>query len=153
MPPTNLRPLREQFYVSPDFFIDDNEWFTSDQALASPLLMRNIAQKVTEDIQVTFRASPFGAMPPPIPVAKTATLARIASPSLTDKSLQSPLFNSLKQHFLKAKRLVKKGDVFAVVAENNVENTTTDEGEETYNFYVSSSCVPDPFYALCQYLP
>ena len=65
-------------------------------------------------MQLQLRASPFGAGPPLIPTAKTATLARIASPESIDRSHQKAFLQSLKRYFAGTKRIVKKGDLIAV---------------------------------------
>ncbi|KAI0668555.1 AAA-domain-containing protein [Trametes maxima] len=64
--------------------------------------------------EVCIRPSPFGSRRPTIPVAKTITIARVASAFSTDKTYQ-PLFLQALQHYFKDKtRLVKQGDVIAV---------------------------------------
>ncbi|KAI8085978.1 P-loop containing nucleoside triphosphate hydrolase protein [Halteromyces radiatus] len=55
--------------------------------------------------------------PPPKdgpPLATAVSVARIASPSLMDKSLQSAFLQSLKQWFESKERIVCKGDVIAI---------------------------------------
>lgn len=59
--------------------------------------------------------TPFGSGVPVIPTAKSATLARIASPVTQTRSLQAVLHNAVKDYFSGSRRLVKRGDLIAVV--------------------------------------
>lgn len=72
-----------------------------------------------EGLSLLLRASPFGARTPSVPTAKTATLARIASPVSTDRSFQPLFLRVLKAHFDGTKRIVKKGDIIAVTIDTD----------------------------------
>ncbi|KLO07022.1 AAA-domain-containing protein [Schizopora paradoxa] len=89
---------------------------SQELSLTSPTLRRNMApnKQSSDEVRLQLRASPFGAGPPVIPTAKTATLARIASPESIDRSHQKSFLQSLKRYFAGTKRIVKKGDLIAV---------------------------------------
>lgn len=85
----------------------------SGSIIASSLLAYNISNNVA-DADVTLRSTPFGSHPPPIPVAKAITVARVASPLSIDRAYQSAFLQSLQDYFRRRKRLVKQGDLIAV---------------------------------------
>lgn len=58
--------------------------------------------------------SPFGSLEPNIPIARSATIARVATPISTDRSYQTLFLHALKQYFEGKKRLVKEGDLIAL---------------------------------------
>jgi len=58
--------------------------------------------------------SPFGHQTPSIPVARSITLARIASPVSVQKKYQSLALWALRRHFQESRRLLKEGDMVAV---------------------------------------
>lgn len=91
----------------------DREW---QHLSAQPVLLYNLCGDSTFEPQpqVVLRPSPFGFRPPPIPVARTATVARVASPASTQRAYQPLFLDSLKAFFEDKKRLVKKGDIIAV---------------------------------------
>lgn len=84
----------------------------------SPLLLYNICSDSFGLFEVTtlitLRPSPFGSRQPAIPIARTVTIARVASPVAVDRAYQALFLRSLKSFFDSAKRLVKNGDVIAV---------------------------------------
>jgi peroxin-6 len=84
--------------------------------MGSPLLLRNISGETSTSAVtlISLHASPFGSFNPTIPVAKTVTVARIASPFSTDRNYQLLFLRALKRHFSGIKRLVKQGDMIAV---------------------------------------
>jgi peroxin-6 len=63
---------------------------------------------------VLLKPSPFGDNTPPIPVARTVTVARVASPISVDRTYQPLCLRALKDYFESKKRLVKQGDLIAV---------------------------------------
>ncbi|KAI8333519.1 P-loop containing nucleoside triphosphate hydrolase protein [Chlamydoabsidia padenii] len=76
-------------------------------------------------------------VPPPKegpPLASSVSVARIASPSLMDKSLQSAFLDALKNWFEGKERIVCSGDVIAVTLdEDGVRlKPRTDNGEEEH---------------------
>lgn len=60
------------------------------------------------------RPSPFGTRSPSVPTARAVTIARVASPHASDRTYQPLFLRALKSHFKDKKRLLKKGDIFAV---------------------------------------
>lgn len=63
--------------------------------------------------RVTIQPSGFG-RDLPIPTARTVTVAKIASPFSIDKTYQEFFLRSLKNYFMFAKRLIRKGDLLAI---------------------------------------
>ena len=60
------------------------------------------------------RPSPFGSRRPTIPVAKTVTIARVASAFSTNRAYQLLFLQALQGYFKQSTRLVKQGDIIAV---------------------------------------
>ncbi|PPQ98809.1 hypothetical protein CVT24_003363, partial [Panaeolus cyanescens] len=87
-------------------------------AFGSPTMVYNIVNEAHffsyTPLQVIVAASPFGSQNPTIPVARSVTLARVASPNSTNKVYQSAFTDSLKEYFDGKNRLMKLGDIFAV---------------------------------------
>ena len=83
---------------------------------ASPPLVYNITKTIHASslAEVVVRPTPFGANQPRVPVARAITVARVSSPTSTDRSYQSSFLNSLHAYFLKERRLVKQGDVICL---------------------------------------
>ena len=79
----------------------------------SPLLQYNLSRDCSSP-SLLIRASSFGSGPLDIPVVRTLSVARVASPFSTDRTYQALFLLALKQHFQGAKRLVKQGDIIAV---------------------------------------
>ncbi|MDI1491244.1 MAG: peroxisomal assembly protein [Ramalina farinacea] len=48
------------------------------------------------------------------PIANEMTLLRVSTPLSTERALQNGLFMALKQHFERARRIVKQGDLIAI---------------------------------------
>ena len=87
--------------------------------MGSPLLLHNILSNGGEfgpraPSSIYIRPSPFGSANPPIPVARSVTIARVASPNSTNLQYQSLFLHSLRRHFDAEKRLVKQNDIIAV---------------------------------------
>ncbi|TBU46999.1 AAA-domain-containing protein [Dichomitus squalens] len=89
---------------------------TSLGAYLSPQLLHNINPHTAFDRKtaVCLRPSPFGSRRPTIPVAKTVTIARVASAFSTDRTYQVLFLQALQEYFKQSTRLVKQGDVIAV---------------------------------------
>lgn len=88
----------------------------SGAASASPVLLENInsIQRFSTTSTVSIRSSVFGSRSPPIPVARSVTVARVASPFSNGRLYQPFFLHALKEYFDGRKRLVKKGDLIAV---------------------------------------
>lgn len=83
-------------------------------ACGSPTLVHNVVSPALPPHSLALRPSPFGSHHPAVPVASSATIARIASPHASDRSFQPLFLRALKTYFQGRKRLVKKGDIMAV---------------------------------------
>lgn len=74
-------------------------------------------------------------MPPPTagpPIASSVNVARIASPSSMDKSLQAPFLEALKRWFEEKERILCNGDVIAIcLDEENGRLRPRDDEEPT----------------------
>ncbi|KAI0781289.1 AAA-domain-containing protein [Trametes elegans] len=82
----------------------------------SPQLLHNLHPSTALELkpEVSIRPSPFGSRRPTIPVAKTVTIARVASAFSTDRTYQPLFLQALQGYFKDTTRLVKQGDVIAV---------------------------------------
>ncbi|KAF8163058.1 P-loop containing nucleoside triphosphate hydrolase protein [Crassisporium funariophilum] len=85
----------------------------------SPLLLHNICSEEADVFshvlpQINVGPSPFGSSNPTIPIARTVTIARVASPTSINRLYQPLFIHSLKSYFDTGKRLVKQGDIIAV---------------------------------------
>ncbi|KAH9890705.1 AAA-domain-containing protein [Cubamyces lactineus] len=82
----------------------------------SPQLLHNLHPQARLNCwhDVCIRPSPFGSRRPTIPVAKTVTIARVASAFSTDRTYQPLFLQALQSYFKDTTRLVKQGDVIAV---------------------------------------
>ena len=92
--------------------------------MGSPLLLHNILSDGGElgpqiPSSIYIRSSPFGFANPPIPVARSVTIARVASPISINRQYQSLFLYSLRRYFDAGKRLLKQNDVIAVSIDIN----------------------------------
>jgi peroxin-6 len=87
--------------------------------MGSPLLLHNILSDEGElglqaPSSIYIHLSPFGSDNPPIPVARSVTIARVASSNSINREYQSLFLYSLRRYFDAGKRLVKQNDIIAV---------------------------------------
>ena len=92
--------------------------------MGSPLLLHNILSDGGEfgpqaPSSIYIRPSPFGSANPPIPVARSVTIARVASPNSINRQYESLFLDSLRRYFDAGKRLVKQNDIIAVSIDIN----------------------------------
>lgn len=109
---------------------------TSHPCSLPPILLRNLCPlRSTSDptappAQLLLSPTSFPpSKPPPIPIAISVTLERIASPTSTSKLLQKEVVSRLRSHFERqgaGRRVLKVGDVIGV----GVDEGAVDEGEE-----------------------
>lgn len=66
---------------------------------------------------VSVIGSSFGPLPPPLPTARSVTVAQIMSPPGSINPYASSLLSGLKKYFLSSLRLVKRGDVLVIPTE------------------------------------
>lgn len=82
--------------------------------MGSPVLLHNISQSYTSTYtRISIHTSAFGSRMPAIPIARSVTVARVASPISMDRTYQPLFLRSLKTYF-KTKRLAKQGDLIAL---------------------------------------
>jgi len=67
--------------------------------------------------------SPFGSYQPPIPTARTLTVARVASPLSINRAYQDLFLSSLKGYFEVARRLIKRGDVIGIPIDTDLSRS------------------------------
>ncbi|RPD65775.1 AAA-domain-containing protein [Lentinus tigrinus ALCF2SS1-7] len=105
-------------------------------AYLSPQLLFNIdpENRSASKPEVSLRPSPFGSRRPTIPVAKTVTVARVASAFSTDRAYQPLFLQALQDYFKETTRLVKQGDVITIgINTDNLlaySSPVSDEGHE-----------------------
>ena len=105
--------------------------------MGSPLLLYNILTNGREfDPQapssIHVRRSPFGTANPPIPVARSVTIARVASSNSINRQYQPLFLHSLRKYFDAGKRLVKQNDIIAVSIDTDLSRwleATGDDGD------------------------
>ncbi|CAA7270162.1 unnamed protein product [Cyclocybe aegerita] len=98
----------------------------------SPLLLRNMFGDESDELinkhpLVHIRPSPFGSLDPPIPTARSITIARVASPISINRQYERLFLDSLKAYFDSGKRLMKQGDLFAVSLDTDQSRWFSDE--------------------------
>lgn len=103
----------------------------------SPILLHNICREFSPlaTLSLSLHSSPFGSNQPVIPIAKTVTVARVASGFSTDRTYQPLFLCALRAYFENKKRLVKQGDIIAIgmdtdiVRRNSETNSKVEEAE------------------------
>ena len=73
------------------------------------------------------RSSPFGSFAPAIPIARSITIARVASPISTNRQYQQLFTESLKSYFEGTKRLLKQGDLVAISIDTDLSRTVPED--------------------------
>lgn len=73
------------------------------------------------------RPSPFGSFAPAIPIARSITIARVASPISTNRQYQQLFTESLKSYFEGTKRLLKQGDLVAISIDTDLSRTVPED--------------------------
>ena len=80
----------------------------------SSAFVRSCSAANMDDCLLYIDARYFGSRCPPVPIATSITVARIASPVSLDKHAQNAILDSVRLYFDLEKRLLKKGDVISV---------------------------------------
>ncbi|KAG8804311.1 peroxisomal assembly protein, partial [Serendipita sp. 399] len=120
--------------------------------LATPILLNHLAVGSSVPNTILLRRTSFGQRMPPLPVATSVTLARIASPVTVQKRFQPTIFHALKNYFQFSRRLLKKGNILAIpistsndaLAEGLMENGSTHENaEESLEQYIQQGDPPN----------
>lgn len=81
--------------------------------LASPLFLYNLASEGSQN-QLSIRPTPFGGRAPPLPTARSITVARVSSPYANNRTYQPLFLRALKDYFEMKIRMLKMGDLIAV---------------------------------------
>ncbi|EJU05669.1 AAA-domain-containing protein [Dacryopinax primogenitus] len=122
--------------------------------LLSPSLLHFFPPTHALDPPPTLRllSTPFQSLPPPLPIAQSVTLARVPSPASTSKRFQPLFLRALKKLF-KDKRLIRQGQVLAVVVNKDdrallreKEDGEVDDQLLDYEFPFPSSSPDTPVY-------
>ena len=93
--------------------------------LVPPHLYRYLCSSHPSSSEVILQPTPFGTRQPPLPVARTITLARVATAEGVDKRYERSWLRGMKAHFARSgnskqtadidvQRLVRRGDVIAI---------------------------------------
>ncbi|KAG6813100.1 hypothetical protein H0H92_013954 [Tricholoma furcatifolium] len=111
---------------------------------ASPILLRNLLpEDPTSQSMICIWSSPFGSRKPPVPTARTLTIARVASPLSVNRIYEPLLLETLKTYLDHTKRLVKQRDIIALPIDtgdialrrnNVVEDKTIDDAPKPSAF-------------------
>ncbi|KAF5376523.1 hypothetical protein D9757_008308 [Collybiopsis confluens] len=96
----------------------------------SPILLHNLARE-NHSSAVSLQPSSFGSREPPIPIAHSVTIARVASPLSINKMYQKSFLDALKSHFSLRKRLVKQGDLVAVSIDTDLVMKREEEWQDS----------------------
>ncbi|KIJ17306.1 hypothetical protein PAXINDRAFT_175808 [Paxillus involutus ATCC 200175] len=78
-------------------------------ATLSPTLLHNMCP--SGPLQIVVCASPFGARDPVLPMARSITLTRVASPFSSNRRYESLYIDALHSYFGSSTRLVRDGDI------------------------------------------
>lgn len=89
------------------------------EAVGDPALPYNLgATHPGPDIHsVSIIASSFGPLPPPLPTARSVTIAQIISPPGSNNPYGPSLLGGLQKYFRESSRLVKRGDILVIPIE------------------------------------
>lgn len=106
--------------------LEPNKSFQPGTIYLSPLLLVNL--DVDEDTKVTLKPiqSKNNTFTDAFPIAKTATISRIASPITTDRTYQQSFLSELKNKFHSCVKVVRRGDVIPVCIDTVLAKTIFD---------------------------
>ncbi|KAJ4488270.1 AAA-domain-containing protein [Lentinula aciculospora] len=94
---------------------DDDLVPTLYQTYGSPVFLHNLVRGMRlSSSLISLHPSPFGSREPSVPIARSVTIARVASPLSINKAYQNSFLQTLKARFSLGKHLVKQGDLVAV---------------------------------------
>jgi peroxin-6 len=105
-------------------------------ALGSPLLLHNTYEDeasmyAPQPPHAVIKPSPFGSLNPAIPMARSITIARVASPLSINRQYQNLFISSLKSYFDSSRRLVKQGDLIAVTIDTDASRFAPESDDAT----------------------
>ena len=95
--------------------------FCRGEVVGNPALLYNLgAAPLGSGVRsVSIVASSFGPLPPPLPTARSVTVAQIASPPGLANHYGSSLLSGLRKYFQTSLRLIKRGDLLIIPAETD----------------------------------
>jgi peroxin-6 len=93
--------------------------FCRGGVVCNPALSYNLGSgPLGSDVRfVSIIASSFGPLPPPLPTARSVTVAQIMSPPGSANPHGSSLLSGMQKYFRESSRLVKRGDVLVIPTE------------------------------------
>ncbi|ETW85568.1 AAA ATPase [Heterobasidion irregulare TC 32-1] len=104
---------------------DDKLVMKHGHIVCSPILLRNVFSDISPSSpRIHLQATPGGRLQPLIPVAKSITIARIASRVSISRVYQQQVLHALKRYFDGTKRLVKRGDLLALQSRPTPTNSS-----------------------------
>ncbi|KAJ3742031.1 AAA-domain-containing protein [Lentinula detonsa] len=110
---------------------DDNLVSRLCQIYASPVLLHNLIGEMRLSSRfISLYPTPFGSRGPSVPIARSVTIARIASPLSINKLYQNSFLDALKARFSRGKYLAKHGDLVAVEIDTNSIARRGDNAED-----------------------
>ncbi|KIK59642.1 hypothetical protein GYMLUDRAFT_226408 [Collybiopsis luxurians FD-317 M1] len=112
---------------------NDTAVSTSCHTHGDPVLLHNLVRENRLSPSISLHPSSFGSREPPIPIARSITVARIASPVSINKVYQKSFLDALRLHFYR-RRLIKQGDLVAVAIDTDSTMRRDDdwEGNDLY---------------------
>lgn len=134
--------------------LEPNKSFQPGTIYLSPLLLVNL--EVDDDTEVTLKPyqSKNNTFTDAFPIAKTATISRIASPITTDRTYQQSFLSELKNKFHSCVKIVRQGDVIPVCIDTVLAKTIFDvsaqqqqnngQGEDEQSNYPSVPLTGNP---------
>lgn len=97
----------------------------------SPVLLHNLIRENRLESLISLHPSPFGSREPPVPIARSVTIARVASPISINKIHQKSFLEALKAYFSHRRHLVKQGDLVAVGIDTDTVMRQEDDSAST----------------------
>ena len=93
--------------------------FRRGEVVGNPALSHNLgANPFGSDVRsISIIAGSFGPLPPPLPTARSITVARIVSPPGSINPYGPSLLSGLQKYFQASSRLVKRGDILIIPTE------------------------------------
>lgn len=111
------------FFSNGTFYDSPRVWITYDicrgEVVSDPALPYNLGAIHPGSVvrSVSIIASSFGPLPPPLPTARSVTIAQIISPPSSNNLYGPSLLGGLQKYFRESLRLVKRGDVLIIPVE------------------------------------
>ncbi|KAH7906066.1 P-loop containing nucleoside triphosphate hydrolase protein [Hygrophoropsis aurantiaca] len=120
-------------------FAQDKLVSSSGVAMISPSLLFNLCSD--KICPVSLKPCPSEDCRPPIPIAKSITVARVSSAFANDRRQEPTTFHALQTYFNSGTRLVKRGDIITICIDTDVvtyDFPLSSRFEETYHSAISA---------------